>query len=85
MENRSSQKVELGDKINYAIKGIMSTYSELELNENIHLNNILYVPSLKKNLISLSCLEYEGDRVEFVDGKVLAWPKGSSIYVATLI
>ena len=52
---------------------------ELESGNNVHLNNVLYVPGLKKNLVSISCLEDKGDRVEFVDGKVLVWPKGSSI------
>jgi hypothetical protein len=34
---------------------------------------------LKKNLVSISCLEEKGDRVAFVDGKVLVWSKDSKI------
>jgi len=43
------------------------------------------VPSLKKNLVSISCLEDKGDRVAFVDGKGLVWPKASSIDDARVI
>lgn len=47
MEIRLTQKVGLGDNTNYAVKGI-KTFVELETGENIHLSNILYVISLKK-------------------------------------
>jgi len=43
---------------------------KLENGSRLHLNNILYVPSLKKDFISISCLEDKGERVAFVDGKV---------------
>jgi len=42
----------------------------LETGENLHLKNILYIPALKKNLLSISCLEDKGYRVSFLDGKV---------------
>lgn len=58
---------------------------ELESSGSIHLNNILYVPSLKKNLLSISCLEDEGDKIAFIDGKVLVWGKSSSINDARVI
>ena len=52
------------------MKGIGSTSLELEYGGSIHLNNILFVPGLKKNLISISCLEYKCDRIVFVDGNL---------------
>lgn len=58
------------------MKGIGSTSLELEIGGSIHLNNILYVPSLKKKLLSISFLEDKGDRIAFVDGKVLIFGKG---------
>lgn len=85
MEKRLSQRVELGENHNYAIKGVGKAYIELKSGNNVHLNNVLYVPGLKKNLVSISCLEDKGDIVAFVDGKVLVWSKGSSIDVARVI
>jgi len=42
------------------------------------MKEVLYVPGLKKNLLSISTLEEKGFRVAFVDGQVLMWPKGKS-------
>jgi hypothetical protein len=43
------------------------------------LRDVLYVPSLKKNLISVSTIEDRGYEVFFHDGHVLLYPKGSSV------
>jgi len=66
------------------VKGIGSISLELKSCGNIYLN-ILYVPGLKKNLLSISCLEDKSNIVSFVDGKVLVWDKGSSINEARMI
>ena len=42
------------------------------------MKDVLFVPILKKNLLSISALDAKGMRVAFVDGKVLMWPKGKS-------
>jgi len=42
---------------------------------NVHLNNVLYVPGLKNNLVSFSFLEDKGDKISFVDGKFIVWYK----------
>jgi hypothetical protein len=42
-------------------------------------------PGLEKNLVSISCLEDKGNRIAFVDGKVLSWHKDSSIENARVI
>lgn len=81
----SSHAVELGDNKSYAVRGMGSTSLKLENGSRLHLNNILYVPGLKKNFLSISCLEDKGERVAFVDGKVLVWGKGSSIDKARVI
>jgi hypothetical protein len=49
------------------------------------MNDVLYVPSLKKNLLSISILDKKGFRVAFVDGKVLMWSKGKTIEDAIVI
>lgn len=43
------------------------------------MSGIIFVPGLKKNLLSIFALEDKGYRVSFVDGKVLVWHKDSSI------
>jgi hypothetical protein len=69
-EKETPHKVELGDNNSYADKGIGQATIKMESSNSIHLSNVLYVPSLKKNLIYISCLEEKGDRVAFVDRKV---------------
>jgi hypothetical protein len=44
-----------------------------------------YVPSLTKNLLSISALEKKGLRVSFIDGEVLMWAKGETINEAIII
>lgn len=56
------------------MRGIGYTSLELENGGNIHLNNILFVPGLHKNLLSIKCIEDNGDRVALIDGK-LVWVK----------
>lgn len=85
MEIRLTQKVQLGDNYSYAVKWNGKTSLELESDDSIHINEILYVLGLKKNLVSISFLEDKGYRVAFVDGKVLVWSKGSSIDFARVI
>ena len=58
---------------------------ELENGSNIHLNNILFIPGLYKNLLSISSLEDKVDKVAFTDGKVVVWSKDSSIENARVI
>ena len=49
------------------------------------MKDVLYVPGLKKNLLSILGLEKKGFRVAFVDGQVLMWPKGMTIDDAIMI
>lgn len=67
--------MELRDNNSYPIKGIGSTTIKLENGSNIHLNNILFVLGLHKNLLSISSLEDKGYRVAFIVGKVVVWRK----------
>lgn len=67
------------------MKGIGSTLLEIKSGGSIQLSNILYVPSLKKNLLSISCLEDKGNRIDFVDSKVLVWGKDSRIHNGRVI
>jgi hypothetical protein len=57
----------------------------LKTGNNVHLSNVLYVPGLKKNLVSISFLEDKGNRIAFVDGEVLCWSRDPSIENARVI
>ena len=43
------------------------------------MKDVMYVPGLKKNLLSISALDKKGFIVAFVDGKVFMWSKGKTI------
>ena len=49
------------------------------------MKDVLFVPGLKKNLLSISALDAKGMRVAFVDGQFLMWPKGKTIDDAVVI
>ena len=57
---RFHTKVESGDNGTYAIEGMGSTSLKLELGWSLHLKEVLYVPGLKKNLLSIGVLEDKG-------------------------
>ena len=46
---------------------------------------MLYVPGLKKNLLSILALDAKGIRVAFADVQVPMWPKGKTIDDAIMI
>ncbi len=49
------------------------------------MKDILYVPRLKKNLLSISALEKKGFTVAFIDREVLMWPRGGSLEYGVVI
>ena len=49
------------------------------------MKDVLYVPGLMKNFLSISTLDEKGMRVSFFDGQVLMWPKGKTIDYAIVI
>jgi hypothetical protein len=71
--------VELGDKSTYPVEGFGQASIKLESSNHVHLSNVLYVPGLEKNLVSISCLEDKGNIIAFIDEKVLSWHKDSRI------
>jgi hypothetical protein len=78
-DKKFNMKVELGDDGTYAIKGIGSTSFQLQSGNVFHIEEILYVPGLKKNLISVAVLESKGYSVAFSKGKTLMWPSNESM------
>jgi hypothetical protein len=61
-----------------------STY-KLDSRTTMKMKDVLYVPGLKNNLLSISTLDKKGFRVSFIDGEVLMFPKGKTIEYAIAI
>jgi len=66
-------KIILRDKSTYPVKGFGFVTFHLDYGEIVLLHDVMYVPGLKKNLVSIFSLEDKGMRVTFIRGKVLSW------------
>jgi hypothetical protein len=84
-ENKFSQKVTLGDDYQYPIKGVGESNYKLNSGNSIKMKDILYVPGLTENLLSISALEKKGFRIAFIDGEVLMWAKEETMKEAIII
>ena len=67
-EHNSPHKVKLGDDYQYPIKGSGESSYKLDFGKPLKMKDVLFVPGLKKNLISISVLDAKGMRVAFIDG-----------------
>jgi hypothetical protein len=76
-----AEQVELGDDKCYNIEGVGSI-SKLESRARLHVDEVLYVLGLKKNLLLVETLEDKGYWVIFKDMKALLWAKGSHLSIA---
>jgi hypothetical protein len=77
VEKESCLHVVLRDNSKYIVKGVGSSSFQLDFDIPLQLNEILYVPGMKRNLVFVSALEDKGYKVTFFEGKVLAWHKNS--------
>jgi hypothetical protein len=77
-----AEEVELGDDKCYKIEGVGSISFRLESGAMLHVDEVLYVPGLRKNQLSVATLEDKGYWVIFKDGKALLWAKGSHLSIA---
>ena len=84
-EHESPHKVKLGDDYQYPIKGSGEASYKLDSKKSLNMKDVLYVPGLKKNLLSIFALDAKGIRVAFVNGQVLMCPRGNIIEDATMI
>jgi len=62
-------QIELGDDGKYTSRGVGTVSFDRESGSPLHLNDVLYVPGLKKNLVSVATLEDKGYDVIFNRGK----------------
>jgi hypothetical protein len=84
-ENDFPYKVSLGDDYQYPIKGMGESTYKLDSRTSMRMNDVLYVPGLTKNLLSISTVDNKGFRDSFIYGEVIMWPKGKTIEDAIVI
>jgi hypothetical protein len=85
VEKETNLHVVLGDNARYIVKGVGTSTFQLDSDLPLQLSEILYVPGMKRNLVSISALEDKGYKVTFLEGKVLAWHKDSHMNSARVI
>lgn len=66
VERESNLKITLGENSTHPINGLGSVKFHLNSRESIILHDVMYVPRLKKNLVSISDLEGKGMSVAFI-------------------
>ena len=84
-KKKFATQVELGDDTTYKSEGVGSTSLQLDSRTILHIEDILYVPGLKKSLLFVVGLEGKGYRIIFMDKKVLLWAKNEKSSSAELI
>jgi hypothetical protein len=56
VEKESRLHVVLGDDARYTVKGVGSTSLQLDYGTPLHLSDVLFVPGMRRNLVSISSL-----------------------------
>ena len=74
-----SSQFDLRDDVSYEIKGTGSSSFQLDSRFMLHIEDILYVPGLIKNIILVGILEDKGHKVIFMEKKALLWPKDTEL------
>jgi hypothetical protein len=74
-----AEQVELGDDKCYKIEGVGSISFSLESRARFPVDEVLYVPGLKKNLLSVATIENKGYWVIFKSRKALLLAKDSHL------
>ena len=70
IEKDTNLEIILGDNATYPLKGVENVTLQLNQGNIVHLQEVLYVLDLKKNLVSILMIEDKGFKVAFIDGKV---------------
>ena len=84
-EQESPHKVKLGDDYEYPIKGSGVASYKPDSRKSLKMKDVLYVPGLRNNILSISALDSKGIRFAFFDGQVLMCTRGNKIEDATMI
>lgn len=85
VEKESNLQVIIGDDARYSVRGFSATSLNLESRVSLHPSDVLFMLGIKRNLVSISALEDKGYQIAFSEGRVLAWPKNSSIKTTRVI
>lgn len=75
VEKKTNMEIILGDNATYPMKGIGTVTLHLNQVQTLHLQEVLYVPDLKKNSVYISPMEDKGFKVTFIDEKVHVWKR----------
>ena len=70
IERETILEISLGEDATYSVKGVGNVTLQLDQGNSIHLQEVLYVPDLKKNLVSISTMKVKSFKVAFIDEKV---------------
>eukprot|EP00253_Pinus_taeda_P034296 PITA_34296 len=84
-ESGTDIEVVLGDDRVVRAVGVGTLTFQRESKPPLKVTNVLYVPGMRKNLISISALEDRGYEVLFRGGQVLMYPRGTPADSARVI
>jgi hypothetical protein len=79
VEKETHLHVVLGDDARYNVRGVGTSTFQLDLDMQLKLEEVLYVPEMKRNLVSISALEDKCYNITFSEGRVLAWHNDTHI------
>jgi hypothetical protein len=65
VEKETHLHVFLGDDAIYNVRGVGTSTFQLDLDMKLQLKEVLYVPGMKKNIVSISSLEDKGYKITF--------------------
>jgi hypothetical protein len=85
VEKETHLHVVLGDHARYNARGVGTSTFQLDSDMQLKLEEVLYVPGMKRNLVSIFALEGKGYKITFSEERVLAWKKDTHISYAKVI
>jgi hypothetical protein len=85
VEKETHLHVVLGYDARYNLRGVGISTFQLDSDMQLKLEEVLYVPGMKRNLVKISSLEDKGYKITFSKGSVLAWNKDSHISSSKVI
>lgn len=85
MQRNLYAQVTIEDYSSYFVEGVGTSSLKLNSGISLQLNDVLFVPEIKRNLVSISTLEDEGYCIAFADGQIVTCPKNSNLKMAKVI